>query len=163
MRASRDRAPASLRCGGRIEQLDRPDEIYERPNSRFVAEFIGESNLIEGTLEESGDAAWFIALNGMRIEVSDPRPKPEPGRSCLLLLRPEKAALGAAGADGYVVGTVAEFVYVGDFSRYRIDVHGTPLTVKVQNSRRSLSAEVGSTVGVRWDPSDACIICDPRL
>src|SRR5581483_11842517 len=83
---------------GRIAQLGSAEDLYERPASRFVAEFIGESNLLEGRLEAADGAAVFVAPGGLRLPVRVAGPAPRPGERATLMLRPEKIALAPAGA-----------------------------------------------------------------
>ena len=83
---------------GAIAQVGTAEDLYERPTSRFVAEFIGESNIIEGRLENTagGNAGWFLTANGVRLPVLL-----DGGANCserqLLVLRPEKLSLHGIG------------------------------------------------------------------
>ncbi|HVO88209.1 MAG TPA: ABC transporter ATP-binding protein [Casimicrobiaceae bacterium] len=144
---------------GVIEQLGPARELYERPVNRFVAEFIGESNVIEGTL---ADAGVFVARSGARFAAaadSDLRS----GDAAILVARPEKFSFTApsAGEQG-LPGRVTQHVYVGDFMRYRIDVlGGLSLTVKVQNHRSAVTPREGEEVQVFLDPRDARILRNP--
>jgi putative spermidine/putrescine transport system ATP-binding protein len=102
---------------GRIQQVGTPREIYERPASRFVAGFVGTSNLL------SGQAAQELL-----------------GRAGTFTVRPEKVRMAAAdalGDDRHVLaeGTVAEVVYAGPVTRYLVDLDvGERLTAVLQNS-----------------------------
>jgi len=150
---------------GSIEQLGRAEELYERPANRFVAEFIGESNVIEGRVEtsERANEAWFLTTNGAKLPVTLDRGATSPGERTLLVLRPEKLSLGAvtgtARTNGEIAGRVVELVYVGDFTRYRVqidaDIH---LTVKMQNNRSVPRAREGESVRVVYDPADARVL-----
>ena len=73
----------------------RREELYERPATRFVAEFIGESNLIEGTMET---AAVFVSARELRFTVPAARGCRR-GRACTLMVRPEKIALTRQSPD----------------------------------------------------------------
>ncbi|HTZ34474.1 MAG TPA: ABC transporter ATP-binding protein [Stellaceae bacterium] len=156
---------------GAIAQLGRAEELYERPANRFVAEFIGESNVIEGRLErgEAGAASWFRAVDGVRLPIALDGALDRAvdgatdrlGASLLLVLRPEKLRLGAprATADQALRGRVVELVYVGDVTRYRIAVgDGLCLTVKVQNSGGAPRAAEGEAVDLVYDPADARVV-----
>jgi putative spermidine/putrescine transport system ATP-binding protein len=141
---------------GIIEQLGPARELYERPVNRFVAEFIGESNLIEGKLESDG---WFVADGGARFPVGSDAGLPV-GTAGTLVARPEKFSLAPQSAsDRGIAGVVREHVYVGDFVRYRIDVPGgLTLTVKVQNNRGAVNAREGEQVQLYLGPGDARIL-----
>jgi putative spermidine/putrescine transport system ATP-binding protein len=147
---------------GAIEQLGSAEELYERPANRFVAEFIGESNVIEGQVEIDGraDGAWFVATKGARFSVSLDRCDAPAGERGLLVIRPEKLSFGSAGhTNGGIPGRVIELVYVGDFTRYRIETAtGVQLTLKVQNNRNASRARQGEQVQVVIDPADARIL-----
>jgi putative spermidine/putrescine transport system ATP-binding protein len=134
---------------GRIEQLGEAAELYERPKSRFVAEFIGESNILEGSAEDG----VFTTGSGLRV-----RADAAARGSALLVLRPEKAELHPDATVEGLPGTVRELVYVGDFTRYRVEIAGATLTAKVANGRAPFRPSVGERVRVLWGPGDECII-----
>jgi ABC-type Fe3+/spermidine/putrescine transport system ATPase subunit len=141
---------------GVIEQLGPAHELYEQPANRFVAEFIGESNVIEGRLDATGS---FMTENGARFPVAldgDLRV----GERGLLVIRPEKFSLvQQSPADQGVMGRVSEHVYVGDFTRYRVEIQGgLSLTVKVQNNRSAVQAREGEEVRIFLNPGDARIL-----
>jgi putative spermidine/putrescine transport system ATP-binding protein len=122
---------------GRIEQLGTPAELYERPESRFVADFVGTSNLF--------DDARSRALLGRTGEHS---------------VRPEKLTVGTAPRDGDGVrnapGTVVEAIYLGSGIRLVVDLDaGTRVTVLEQNDRnRAHDDERGDRVVVSWHDAD---------
>src|SRR5262249_33225582 len=84
---------------GRIAQLGSAEDLYERPASRFVAEFIGESNLLEGSVESSDGGPVFVDDRGLRVHIGTSSAPPRPGARYTLMVRPEKIALTPAGAD----------------------------------------------------------------
>ena len=101
---------------GKLLQVGTPEEIYERPTSRFVADFIGQTNLLEGTVE---DAATVCLANGARVAASSDHGV---GAKVALSLRPERAQLGASGAPVRPVGRRGGGPH--DLSRQRPGVHG---------------------------------------
>ena len=147
---------------GRIEQVGAAEELYERPANRFVAEFIGESNLLEGQVEggEAPGRAWFVSADGLRVPVGV-----EPGAAAagrrLLVLRPEKVSLGPVeGSEpvGYL-GKVEEVIYVGEVTRYRVRTRGGDvLTAKVPNRGGVFRARPGEAVRVWWHPDDGRLL-----
>jgi putative spermidine/putrescine transport system ATP-binding protein len=141
---------------GVIEQLGTARELYERPANRFVAEFIGESNLIEGRLVERG---CFMTDGGVRFSVRSDGDLRE-GEPGLLVARPEKFFLAPPSSpDPGIVGRISEHVYVGDFTRYRVAIHGgLSLVVKVQNHRGALQCEAGDEVRIVLNPEDARVL-----
>jgi putative spermidine/putrescine transport system ATP-binding protein len=121
---------------GRLEQVGSPRDVYERPATRFVAEFVGAANLIEG------DAARRYA----------------DGAACALL-RPERIRLGPA-QDARARGTVAAVQYYGAFSRVAVDCGDATLEVDCPNADGA-AAEPGRTVHLHWQP-DAIHAIAPR-
>ncbi len=139
----------ALMNGGRIAQLGRAEDLYERPTTRFVAEFIGESNLIEGRAE----GGWFHGPDGVRMAIAGAARGP-----VLLVLRPEKLELLPASAPEGLADTVRELIYGGDVTRYRVAVGATVLTAKVANRHAAVRPAIGEPVRVLWHPGDECII-----
>jgi len=147
---------------GRIAQLGSAEDLYERPASRFVAEFIGESNLLAGRVERSGSGAVFaLDGGGVRVPVSGQPPSPVPGTTSTLMIRPEKISIepaGGAAADG-VPGAVEDAVYVGEFTRYRVRVASELfIGVKAANTHTTFRAKPGDLVRLRWAAADAYLV-----
>ena len=143
----------------RIEQIGSAEDLYERPRTGFAAEFIGESNLLRGSLAVERGRAWFVTEAGARLRGPDGAAPAPPGRG-LFFLRPEKIALEkdstARDDDGGAAGTVEELTYAGDVTRYRVRVGaGDTLLVKVANRSGAARAAVGDPVRLRWHGDDA--------
>jgi ABC-type Fe3+/spermidine/putrescine transport system ATPase subunit len=102
---------------GRVEQLGAPREIYERPATRFVADFVGASTLLEATA--LGPSRVELAP-GVRVEVALPRPL-EAGKRIQLLIRPERVEVGAACGDG-IEARVVSVTYLGDHLDLRLEL-----------------------------------------
>jgi len=120
---------------GRIEQVGTPDEIYESPRSRFVADFIGLSDFLEGRVvavhPERGTAV--IQVDGLKITIPATS-QMSPGRSVLLFIRPNNVELLPAAHEGDInvfPGVVHKKTYLGDRNDYRISV-GRGLELRVQ-------------------------------
>jgi putative spermidine/putrescine transport system ATP-binding protein len=141
---------------GRIEQLGDPTELYERPLTAFVAQFIGESNRLEGTVADAPDGrAVLITSSGLRLPVRPGGvPAGEPG---IFFLRPERIAIAPEGdAGGVVTGEVGEAVFVGETMRYVIHAAGgETFTVKRLNLDATDRFKVGARVALRWPPDAA--------
>jgi iron(III) transport system ATP-binding protein len=138
---------------GRIEQLGTPTEIYERPRTRFVAEFIGETNFIEGEIDGSVDAEGFASvrspLGTLRALVPDGA---RAQRTLTLSIRPESIHLTrdgqhAAHGESLLSGRCVESVYLGASAQHIVDVRGTRL--KVLESNPSARTRVGSDLALR--------------
>ena len=132
--------------GGVIRQIGAPDEIYDRPADAFVAQFIGESNLLVGeiaapdrVLLDGGTSVTVRGLGGGRGRVR-------------LLVRPEKMAIDSA--TNRFTGTVVEAVYLGEAHKLRVRVaEGVELMVR---GHHAVSA--GASVTVGFAPEDAHVI-----
>ena len=114
--------------GGRIAQIGTPAEIYRRPIDRFVASFIGESNLLPATIL-SASATGFVADAGpglvLHARVEDGMPRPAAGTHVTLVIRPEAIRTrGAETVSNAATARVAEAIYVGDRVKYRLVTEG---------------------------------------
>jgi len=124
---------------GRIEQVGAPGEVYERPSSAFVAGFVGTSNVIGGDLAERlrGSSAAFTV-------------RPEKIR----VLLPDEPADPAAG-EVRDTGVVTTAVYLGDRTRYTVELHGGGDLVVVEQNQGVTDAgagpQAGATVRLAWD------------
>ena len=151
---------------GRIVQLGSAEDLYERPASRFVAEFIGESNLLEGRVERAAGGPVFADGHGLRLRVRDGAGAVTAAGACTLMVRPEKIWLGPPGPDptaeaagAVLAGRVEDAVYVGEFTRYRVRV--TPaavMGVKAPNTSTGFRARPGDAVRLRWNVDDAYLV-----
>ncbi len=110
---------------GTVMQVGSPRDIYERPADPFVAAFVGQVNLLRGTVEVGG-----IRLGQLQIPVPADAPPVELGRDAILALRPEAIRVeGASGGRDGLIGQVVSRTYLGTTVRYRIDLSGQHLTV----------------------------------
>ncbi|QJF52998.1 ABC transporter ATP-binding protein [Roseobacter ponti] len=142
---------------GRVIQVATPEHIYEMPNSVYVADFIGDVNIIEGTAKPVGSERYEIswADNKAPLIAASERPFSE-GQNCHLAVRPEKIAISAerpADADNAVEGKVLDIAYLGNISTYHVELPGGQI-VKAQAantrrvSRRTFTWE--DTVWISW-------------
>jgi putative spermidine/putrescine transport system ATP-binding protein len=142
---------------GKIEQIGSPREIYDQPRSRFVAQFIGETNLVEGTLAEAGDAGATVKLEGggtIRVQPSDLRP--DAGR-ILVSVRPERIRLGPdAASENAYPATVTDAVYHGDHLRIQLDNGAFGFVAKAD--RKTAEFNPGDRVMVSFAPSDCWML-----
>jgi spermidine/putrescine transport system ATP-binding protein len=138
---------------GRIDQLGPPEELYERPQTSFVARFLGASNLLPGTVEDSNSVRLE---SGAMIRVSDTLPPP--GTRVAVGIRPEKLRIGADGANR-LTATVKELSYVGVATQYIVKTADGALSVYVQNAEPGTSAlSPGSPVELSFDPRATFVV-----
>jgi len=150
---------------GRVVQIGTPAEIYEFPRSRFVADFVGTTNLFEGTVRacEAGLITVQCAEIGSELLVDDGGTF-SVGQQVWVALRPEKVRLGKEPANGARInqlrGTVWELGYLGNRSTYQIKTtSGKLVTVFAQNERRTSEAVIdwSDEVFVSWS-ADAAVL-----
>ncbi len=144
---------------GRIEQIGCAEEIYEHPQTEFVAGFIGVSNIIEGTVAKVEDnlSTIDIADSKVRVEITGIND----GERVRVLIRPEKISLSADGANDSLVGTIGSAIYLGESTQWKVRLgDGQEIAVLEQNreTSRSIQSRVGERVFVTWDPSSAVIL-----
>jgi putative spermidine/putrescine transport system ATP-binding protein len=146
---------------GRLEQVGAPPDVYERPVNRFVAEFIGESNLLAATVGAGRSAA--LLEDGTRIAASGLGRFAE-GEHVWLVVRPEKIVMRrtVAGANP-LPGKIDEVNFFGDTRRYRVRLGQVPATLHANapNSRLVESFEVGDAVVLCFDGDDCVAVPRP--
>jgi spermidine/putrescine transport system ATP-binding protein len=140
---------------GRIEQLGSPDELYERPETPFVAGFLGVSNLLPGTMV-GPDAVRLD--DGTQVQVAPEALHGRTGRVAVGI-RPEKIRVDGGEANT-LEGTVQESAYVGVATQYVVETASGRLTVYVQNVRPgAVGAAPGDRLTLSWSP-DATFVVD---
>jgi spermidine/putrescine transport system ATP-binding protein len=153
---------------GHVEQLGTPEELYDRPGTRFVADFIGTTNLIAGTIESrDGDTARVRMSSGETCMV--PSASFAPGDAVELVIRPEALTLEAAGEGGVEDGarasgggptlgaTIRQSAYLGTSVSHQVRTEGgLDLTVVVPRSAGRYV--VGDRVAVGWAPGSVLLL-----
>jgi spermidine/putrescine transport system ATP-binding protein len=149
---------------GRIEQLGPPEAVYDRPATAFVAEFLGASNLLEGTYGGAQDGWGLVSLAGgetVRIPV-DPRRRR--GERLRVGVRPEKIDICAPGlapepGANHVAGTLTSAVFVGVSYQYFFETSGgRQLCAFERNGGKGAVARMGDTVRLAWRPEQTFVI-----
>ena len=141
---------------GRVEQIGAPSDIYDRPVTRFVADFIGDTNLFRGEVVRDGGKVLLQVDRNMTIELAE-----EPGTTGPLsvALRPEKIRLAAPTGDG-LDGIVESANFQGGSVLYRIEAAGRRLLAQQPNPGSHELFQAGAAVALRWTPSDIVILKD---
>jgi len=118
---------------GRIEQAGEPGVIYENPTNAFVARFLGEANLIEGTIEAIRDGqASLLTRSGLRLLA--PAGSVQPNQAVSLFIRPEKLSF-TPGPGNRLTGIIKRRSFLGNINRLSIQVApDTDLTVDLANA-----------------------------
>jgi putative spermidine/putrescine transport system ATP-binding protein len=159
---------------GRIEQLGTGEDLYDRPASLFVADFIGESNILRGRYEaegggrDGGDGGW-MTRDGARWRVGPAaaaRAELSSGSAAALVVRPERIRIldGGAAPDGLNVvdATVDEVLYLGPDTKYQLAL-GSGQRVSVREPREAQGRELrrGDQVRLAWSVDDGLLVADP--
>jgi putrescine transport system ATP-binding protein len=127
---------------GRLMQVAPPAEIYEQPNSRWVADFIGDINLFEGRVGGDGTSVEGTALGSLNVTA---KVDAEPGATVWVAVRPEKMRMTQAEPsasqqmerENGVAATIVEIGYLGDLSVYKLQTDaGVPLRAAIANTGR---------------------------
>jgi spermidine/putrescine transport system ATP-binding protein len=131
---------------GRIEQLGTPEEIYRRPASRFVADFIGDSNFFAATVD------------GGVARLADGSPMPCRGGSgtASVMVRPEAIRLGESGPS--LPGRVVHTSFLGKHVRVAVETSASDAPVIVALHDSATLPEVGTTVALSWSADDAVVL-----
>ena len=148
---------------GRLIQAATPPEIYEQPNSRWVADFIGDVNLIEGKVVASDASGATVESASAGLLRTAQATDAKPGDTVWLALRPEKIMIvrdAPASGVNRAVGEVREIGYLGDHSIYKVRLHdGFVMTVAAANMTRLIERPInaGDRVWLSW-ASDAGVV-----
>ncbi|MGC9503007.1 ABC transporter ATP-binding protein [Baaleninema sp.] len=150
---------------GKIEQVGTPNEIYERPRTPFVADFIGDTNLFEGHLESADSSSLLVRTHsGLKIVVARTSDWSDRTRQTIVSVRPEKIHLHLERPDtahNILEGRLQHAMYLGTHVHCVVELaSGEPLTVR-QSTRLETLPEDGATLYLSWSPSD-CIALDAR-
>jgi spermidine/putrescine ABC transporter ATP-binding subunit len=143
---------------GRLAQVGSPADVYERPNSRFVAEFLGAANILPAVSRACGmrlelPSLGAIVCTGTHVLAG----------SALLAIRPERVRLGEADAANKLHGEVVGRAYAGDSLTHTVRLADGSLMRATQSLRdgfAAMEAAIGDKVTLSWQP-DACILLPP--
>lgn len=152
--------------GGHFLQVDTPQEIYERPSTRFVADFIGETNFISGTLNSHIEDLANVQIGSQAVGVVYRANGIYPGDAVTLAIRPEKLRLEQppnGDESPLLVGRLEQAMYLGTDTRFVVRMEtGESLVVREQNQilHRSFRPTIGDPVKVQFMADDARILRD---
>jgi ABC-type Fe3+/spermidine/putrescine transport system ATPase subunit len=146
---------------GVLQQIGPPLEVYRRPANQFVADFIGESNLLSGSISGAGEGGLlFTTSKGLAVRWA-PGGRAEPSGSGHMVVRPEYVRLGAAAeeAANRYQAEILEVLYVGDLVKYRVLVEsGDELVAKTLALSAGQQWVAGQRVTVGWDSGDCLTV-----
>jgi ABC-type Fe3+/spermidine/putrescine transport system ATPase subunit len=154
---------------GRIEQVGRPVEIYENPATSFIARFLGEANLIDGSVAAADSGVATLQIGealALRARAAQPVAA---GGTAQVFVRPERIVLTEAGAAppladagewNHAQGRIAQTSFLGNILRYLVRIDGTDVvaTVDVQNASAAALLATGSAVRLAWRVGDSVLL-----
>jgi spermidine/putrescine transport system ATP-binding protein len=148
--------------GGRVEQLGSPREVYEHPETAFVADFIGSLNALEVTVGEVvGGYALQKLGEGERLVVPV-EAGVRTGDHLRVAVRPERVRIDGAAAEGgsRLSGTIAEIVYLGMYTQFFVETAAGRLVCHRLADEPLAALEQGSHVSLSWTADDASVLAD---
>jgi len=131
---------------GRVTQIDQPHRLYEHPQTRFISNFVGKANLLEGRVAAAGP--WATVNVGGNVPIEVEAAGVSQGDAVVLSLRPEKIRL-VHEAQGRIGGTVKERFFLGSQWLYQVSTAAGQLAVVCPNDGTA-PAEEGANVGLDW-------------
>ena len=151
--------------GGKILQEGTPQEIYERPTSRFVADFIGQTNFFEGQVEEIGAVTVVRETGGLVLRCA-PASWVSAGMHVAVAVRPEKIGPSDGDPANRVAGTLVRTTYLGDLVQFHVALpDGRELVCQRQNERGDPTAawRVGDRIEIGWAEGSALVLADDAV
>ncbi|MEM6421585.1 MAG: ABC transporter ATP-binding protein [Pseudomonadota bacterium] len=150
---------------GRIEQQGRPGDLYERPATRFVADFLGKSNFLEGRATAYADGQLRYQVGGLPLVSAASRSRAA-GSPVTIALRPEKIAIAPEGqapaAQNTVDGRVTAFSYFGANFQFRVATEALgDMLVTTPAYTCTVEPAEGTTVTLGWDAEASVLVRDP--
>lgn len=147
---------------GVLDQIGTAEEIYDRPRTKFVADFVGQINFLPGEIVGSENGWTIVELPSGRTRVTHD-PKVSRGDKVSFAIRPER--LSISGHDGVRSGKESMQARVTDvrFAGNRMMVHamvGDAAQIVIESSRSDATPEIGEGILLAWKPEDAIILCE---
>ena len=143
---------------GKVQQVADPPTLYERPKNRFVADFIGQTNVFSGTVESVSGKRVTLSTPSGKVEATAREAEAEVGSEAHATVRPEKIRFGSEG-DNVSTARIRQIVYLGVSTQYIAELpDGEKLVLYQQNSREDANPEIGEEVPVAWDARNCLIL-----
>lgn len=149
----------AVMSNGYVQQIGTPKEIYEAPANHFVAEFIGETNLLDVDIHSVSEGVAQITLAGGQALSCQATQRIQPGKG-RLSVRPERVAI-CLSEQGDLQGIVKGQVYLGTDTQIQIELtSGKEMMLRMQNSAALSLPNVGDNVGLKLEAGAACLLID---
>jgi putative spermidine/putrescine transport system ATP-binding protein len=143
--------------GGKAEQVGTPFEIYNRPATKFVANFVGTLNVLEGTVTDPATGAVQVGANSVLLKGKLNGSKA--GDALSLALRPEAISLGRQpGREATLGGEISEVSFLGSVIRVRVGLGSDVVSLDTFNSPASPPPTVGEKAEISFSPEDVLVL-----
>jgi spermidine/putrescine transport system ATP-binding protein len=143
---------------GKVQQVADPPTLYELPRNRFVADFIGQTNVFSGTVESVSGKRITLSTPSGKVEATAREAEVEVGSEAHATVRPEKIRFGSEG-DNVSTARIQQLIYLGVSTQYIAELpDGEKLVLYQQNSREDANPEIGEKVAVVWDARHCLIL-----
>jgi putative spermidine/putrescine transport system ATP-binding protein len=143
--------------GGKAEQVGTPFEIYNRPSTKFVANFVGTLNVLEGTVTDA--SAGKVKVGAGEVMLKGKLNGSKAGDTLSLALRPEAISLGKqAGRDATLGGEISEVSFLGSVIRVRVGLGKEAVSLDTFNSPASPPPKVGEKAEISFSPEDVLVL-----
>ncbi|EKF19169.1 ABC transporter ATP-binding protein [Nitratireductor pacificus] len=143
----------AVMADGVVQQIGKPDDVYDNPANSFVANFLGTANVLEGHVEKAASGPVFRSAGGLELPCGDGK-----AGAAKLVLRPQSIAFVDGGAADGLQGRVRSAEFLGGMIRYLVDVGGEALLVDELHARGSGRRREGEAVHVRINHEQAVLI-----
>ncbi len=141
---------------GRIEQTATAVEIYDKPATSFVADFIGETNLIKGVIESPGGNEYVLRSGALALPIRSVEARTNEGKDAFLSIRPERIWFSTGVAMKAYRGTLKEKIYVGSAVKLMVDAPPLEKLVIATQDRESANlVNPGDALNFGWEPEDS--------
>ena len=141
---------------GRLEQVGTPEEVYNHPETKFVADFIGESNIIEGYVEDMTEDSIEVTMESGKAVIPETGYRME--EMVYLCIRPENLKISTEPKEGFRFrGQVREHIFIGSTNRSMIEMPNGQMLKSVTPAEDEL-VPVGTAVNVYWNPGKAVVM-----
>ncbi|HEY6329389.1 MAG TPA: ABC transporter ATP-binding protein [Blastocatellia bacterium] len=152
---------------GHIEQVGSAAEVYDRPKTEFVADFIGLSNILEGSVVTANGETLVLDVGGYKVEAASPNSgqninlSAQIGTTCRFMVRPEKIVISPAESPGGIPASIETVVYLGESTRWGMKLSCGPQVQAIRQNSGSSAAvqlEIGQQVSISWAPGTAVLL-----
>ncbi|BEV16694.1 ABC transporter ATP-binding protein [Herbaspirillum sp. DW155] len=142
---------------GVIQQIDAPQALYERPSNAFVAQFVGENNVLKGVVERRETDWSDVRLpSGSLLSTRTTPATPKLGEQALVSVRPERVEINTSALDAQLPARIVQLIYLGDHVRAQLALDdGGEFAARIPASQMRSEWAAGTNVTVSWRHQDA--------